>query len=389
VDIRGRVTVWNVETGLEVARLNHWGKGTSRNWLTFSGDGRHLAAGNSVAVSVWNLAAADERLDLVGHPAAIPCLAFSPDGSLLVSGGKDAVVNFWNPKTGERLGEVAVPAQIQSLAFSQDSSLLAVGYWTTPGQENQLSLLDPATRRVLAESPSHIGNVNGVAFYDTPEGRFLAVGGNSGLSLWSVRRDAENGGVQLNLEETEPVEYSLHLAASRNGNWVVWNRDRIEVALWDVRQGIIKPLQAPRMHQGWHGLAVFPDSERVIYVNNEGVAEVWNLVQDRPAFQMGGAGEFKTPHVALSRDGRRFAALVDTDVVSVWDTQTQRILYRFRPEEASVWSLAWGRDGQDLAVGRNDGGLAIWKLDRLEQKLQKMGLGSGSGAGNLPKEPAP
>jgi WD40 repeat protein len=89
---------------------------------------------------------------------------------------------------------------------------------------------------------------------------------------------------------------------------------------------------------------------------------------------LGDEDQFHSPHIALSKDGRRFAGLLRGDVVSVWSTADRKMLYSFRPEHSNVWSLAWSHDGDRLAVGLSDGGLAVWDIRVIHAELARIGL---------------
>ena len=128
------------------------------------------------------------------------------------------------------------------------------------------------------------------------------------------------------------------------------------------------------MNQGWHGLAFDPANQNLVFISDQGMAEFWDVARDASSFHLGETGHFKAPQIAVSPDGRWFAGLVAPDVVEVWDIRQRKRVYWFRPERSSVWSLAWSRDNQSLAVGFSDGGLVIWSLSIIREELQQMGL---------------
>jgi WD40 repeat protein len=128
------------------------------------------------------------------------------------------------------------------------------------------------------------------------------------------------------------------------------------------------------MNQGWHGVSLLPDGQSIIYVSKTGVAEVWNVKEDRQLSTFGEPGTFNAPEVALSPDGKWFAALTLPDTVSIWHRPTGKLVFSLRPEAGTVWSLAWDPSSQQLAVGRSDGGLAVWHLPIIQEKLAASGL---------------
>ena len=128
------------------------------------------------------------------------------------------------------------------------------------------------------------------------------------------------------------------------------------------------------MNQGWHGLAFDSTSANLVFVSDQGMAEFWDVSRDARSFHLGETGHFKAPQIAVSPDGNWLAGLVAPDVVEVWNIRQRKRVYWFRPERSAVWSLAWSRDNQSLAVGFSDGGLVIWSLSMIRDELQQMGL---------------
>ena len=132
-NIRGWVTIWNSVTNRHLATLYQTRQRASRDDLSFSSDGTHLAASNADLVQVWDLTKASEKTIMTGHQGGIPCAAFDPNGRVLVTGGKDNEVRFWNPSTGQLIRTLKLAEKVQALAFSSDGELLAVGCWGKTG----------------------------------------------------------------------------------------------------------------------------------------------------------------------------------------------------------------------------------------------------------------
>jgi WD40 repeat protein len=75
------------------------------NAIAFSPDGKALAAcGNDINIYIWDTVSWKERKRLIGHTSRIQTLAFSPDGKLIISGGADKIFRFWNYPDGDESG---------------------------------------------------------------------------------------------------------------------------------------------------------------------------------------------------------------------------------------------------------------------------------------------
>lgn len=138
---------WDVTTGQEVRSLANV-SGLS-NWpaaLTFSPDGRWLAAGSENNVKLWETATGREIRTLAGHAGAVKAVAFSADGRRLASAGLDRQIKLWAVDTGEELRTVASQStKIFCLAFSPDGRTL-----TSQGVDGSIHLWDPATGEEIA-----------------------------------------------------------------------------------------------------------------------------------------------------------------------------------------------------------------------------------------------
>jgi serine/threonine protein kinase/WD40 repeat protein len=378
VDIRGRITLLNTATNGEVATLFNWRKTGSSECLVFSRDGSSLAESNAASARIWSLVSAREKLVLLGHAGGVPCIAFSGDGELMASGSKDRQVRLWEPRSGQLVANIPAPGAVQAVAFSPDQRFLAVGYWESKDQGIQI--FDVKTRKALVTMRHELGEVvDSLAMFDREGEHFLAASGDSGLSLWRLRM-GEAAPTPITLERVahQDGQLSLNLAVSFDSHWITWVDNRNTIRLWNVVESRPCELHAPKMNQGWHGLAFDRADNNLVFISDKGMAEFWDVAHDSPAFRLGDIGHFKAPQIALSPDGKWLAGLVEPDFVEVWDTTQRKLAYSLRPERSSIWSLAWSPDNQRLAVGSVDGGLAIWNISVINEELKQMGLSEPS-----------
>ena len=370
-NVRGWITVWNSITNRPVATLHNPRRRVSRDNLVFSADGARLASSNADFIQVWDLARAAEKTVMVGHRAAIPCAVFQPDGRLLATGGKDDQVRFWDPTTGQLVQSLGLGEKIQAMAFSAAGKQVAIGCMGRTGAPH-LRLLDVASNKVIYEASPEMGNVHSLAWAKGPGGGYLAGCGAGGVALWEVSADQSP-----TVKEVFKLRRNWCLATIINpqASVMVWAEgDDSRLRAWDIVKGQEMPLNAPPMLQGWHGVAFLPDGESIIYITKSGIAEVWDVKNDRLADSFGEAGTFNAQHIALSPDGKWFAALTQPDIVSVWHVPTKQHVFSLRPETGTIWSLAWDPSSEHLAVGQSDGGLAVWHLPKIRRELAEAGL---------------
>jgi hypothetical protein len=131
---QGAVRVWDVERGVERARVDRPGVCVSS--LAFSPDRQTLAVGlqppagegtgESCGILLWSVTRHHVRGSLPGHAGGTRCLAFAPDGRTLASGGNDHGVVLWDPAgAAERAALEWHLDSVCSVAFSPDGQTLA------------------------------------------------------------------------------------------------------------------------------------------------------------------------------------------------------------------------------------------------------------------------
>jgi len=88
--------------------------------VAFSPDGRLAARGHGEIVTVFEVATGQDRMELIGHTAAVKSVQFSPDGRSLISGGHDGAVRIWDLQTGKERAALISLGQEDFVAVTPD-----------------------------------------------------------------------------------------------------------------------------------------------------------------------------------------------------------------------------------------------------------------------------
>ncbi|MDB5308165.1 MAG: prkC 15 [Gemmataceae bacterium] len=214
----GRVVVRDPRSAAPRQVLAH---GHMVRTLAVSPDGRAVAAaGETGAVSVWDVGSGLLRYRLDGTGGRVHAILFSADGKALLAAPSETEMVWWDGATGRRVHGVNLRLRPSCLALSPDGQTLAVGYET-----GQVVFLDAATGQEQLRACGSHSRLNAVAF--SPDGKTLAAGAVDGsVRLWHVGTGTElfaiaRGGPQVNGVAFAP-DGSFLAATRHDGRLLLW-----------------------------------------------------------------------------------------------------------------------------------------------------------------------
>jgi WD40 repeat protein len=303
------------------------------SFITFSPDGRLLAAHNGQQLCVWEVASgkavvkvATPRFDGYG-PGTRP-LVFSPDGKTIAfgcpedrdnaAGSRQGItVRICDVATGKELrrlsGELKGP--ITQILFSPDGkSLFACGYQTTVHCWDLVGSAPPRT----------IGDFQSV--------RFMALS-RDGRTVTAV-----------NADHTAP-----------NG----W---KPTCARWDVATGKELGRHTLTIEGRWPD-AISPDGGVFAAVSDEGKSMA--LLDPMTGKELARARESDYPvYISFSADSMSLTCSSKDGTARVWDAATGKLRGRFTALSTGIAANALSPDGKVLAVcGRADDAVHLWDVE--------------------------
>ncbi len=326
------------------------------HFLAFNAEKQRLAAGmgdqETGWVQVWSL---PEFQPLASFRGMSPSL--SHDGSILAAQDGPDIILF-AADTGNELRRIATQQDLNiDVRFSDNDKLLIAASW-----DGSAILMDVDRGEVVRRLPCQ-GPVRNAFFVD--EGRFiLTCTSLMQVSLWPVDRDTPLYSVKLSgpglmMADQAPGGRRIALATTDQffQVWDAFGPTGLQPLGYYAGLGLEAGKSAPSVK-----FAVASDVLGVRWSGN--ASAVINAADATVKAQCLGPKPFMgNGDIALSPDGRRFAAIPDRRTPVVWDVDTGALLYVLRDHPHRATVVAWSPDGSRLAAGYADGAVRILAAD--------------------------
>jgi serine/threonine protein kinase/WD40 repeat protein len=392
---QNHIRLWNLVSREDVGRLDE--PEGSFVLPIFALDGSSLLTVRDRRAR-WYRLSTPEKLSLPGHSAGVGAVAFSPDGKRLASVA-DRVVRVCDVLTGHTIWETNDLPGSHSLSYSPDGRWLATGYWDT----ELVCIRDAHTgQRLLELGTNGVGRSWSVQF--SPDGRYFATATEPyGLRIWTIdpsTTGAVTNGLGVKLlsswvgdASSEPT--TLKFPNGHTPISVAFAPDGRSVAFWCVSSGPGRVAgndgtiyvwdfeRSAQPHEvAYHILSTeecesfTPDGRSLLTVDTNGIVVAVDVVSgkqiQRPRARN---AEPDSPGLRLSPDGSKLAvrAAFGRDL-RIRDPETAKLLFSLPPESGGINGFAWSPDSRRLAVARDNGNIAIWDLEIVNQILTQLGL---------------
>jgi WD40 repeat protein len=284
--------------------------------LAFSPDGSTLATGGTdKAVRIWDLGSGQEMRELV-HRDGILDVAFSPGGTHLAAACGGTETQLWDVAAGRVLHQV-VSMFGHAVAFSPDGSQLAMT--TVNGARTISASTGRKVRRLKARMSYAAKGWGFFALAFNPDGSELAAGGSYdplvGRGYGVAKVWNTTSGEEILTLAHDPPGTVTAVAFDPTGNWLATGGGGNNVAIiWATSTGNV-------LRQLVHGdivsaLTFTPDSSQLATGCHDRFARLWDTGSGRETHRF--EHDWEITDVAISPDGRLFAAANGRNSVRVW-----------------------------------------------------------------------
>lgn len=342
----GTVAIWDAKTRALKRRFETTGRIRS---VTFSGDGRWLAAQGTDAVYYWDRDA-DWRMQLLKEiKPGLGSVYFHPVQPWLAIGYASGEVNLIDMSAVQeaRLFE-GRKGEVTSLRFSADGRKLGAA-----GAGELVSLWDVESGKLNWTLPGREGAaVLGLAI--APDGEELVTASTDRLiRLYRTDMRPSRQGAPGHSDAVYGV------SISPEGTFLVSTSIDGIICLWDTATGRARHCFAGET-KGLGALDIHPLGDRIAYGGWDGVVRIRSIESNAVVSLWGHKGTVND--LCFSPDGHFLATGGDDGVVRVWDVKTHQEVHAFKEESGKVMGVNFSDDGSQVVAGSSNGVVGVWNI---------------------------
>lgn len=277
-------------------------------------------------------------------------IAWSPNGDWIAAGDIGATITIFDAQTGNVVDTLTGhDGSIKAIAWSPDGDYLA-----SASTDNTTRLWDGQNFNFIRSLSGHTDWVRDLSW--SPDGTALATASDDNLvKIW----DPQSGSLIRDLHGH--TEFVLAVSWSPDGRSIASGGVDDSVRLWDANTGQATNTLYNEDLYTVTRLEWTPDNSNVAIISNYDGVSYWDGISDyttNPFRDYSYAID-----VAFGQDGETIAVLESGFFLSLWDKERSEFKATFELLPGPMNAVAWSQDGSIYAAGGNGGEILLFERD--------------------------
>ena len=376
----GFVSVWNTETGAEVATVRTEVNVPLLAHAAHPTDGTVVAGDGDGGLHIVDTGANQETGYIPdAHQARINVLRFVDGGDRVMSAGDDGIINLWTLSGGDIASHASVSAGagVRDLLVVEDEDVFVaaldsggVRFWSLSSFE------------LVAELKDHENAANALAWHLGT--RRLATGGTDGrIIIYDVDEGAQVADIRATRDDLVSVQ---SLQFDPPGSRLFAGNSDGTVREWSAPEWVDGFIEVGGHSTSVVGLALSPDGRRLASSSTDGAVILRDITRSTVQGTNVTPPNVSAGVAAVSADG--LLAIAGLDGPAVLNLRSgEWILSELSTLSREIASLGFSPDGTTLAMGTTDGDVIVWDVAtdaQIRVFEDAHGLSTLDTAGDLP-----
>ena len=311
--LAGKIQVWPAREKRDSLQIN-WTTSTKIHHVTFSQDGKYLAAGgHDHLVKLWDSFSGKLVQTFSGHTRPVSTLTFFANDEKLVTGSWDNTIRLWDRTSGTSLQQfTAHDYRIRQIAVTSDGKQLV-----SVGNDRTINRWNLESGEAISRTP--FPTVSEQVFGGlSDQGKLFAVAsGNTPniLNVWNLASSHQ----QHRLPTPEPI---TGLTFNPQNNRVASVHENNQIRIWDMQKGTeLVSLQGHS--QPILAVAFSPVEQRLATASKDQTVKLWDAITGEEILTLRGHQQPVTS-IAFTADGQRLASADEQGTIHIWDARPRK-----------------------------------------------------------------
>lgn len=307
------IRIWNIKTGR--VRETFQNKNTGGYDITYSPDGKLIAAIYNKEIILWDVKQKRVHKRLEGHNGDVTGVSFSPKGQRLVSCSRDKTVRLWDIETGKQLRVLySHDRLIADVAYSPSGEFIASGSWDQSAVIYNVQ--QHTIVKVFRDIPEYL---KCICF--SPDEKKLAVSGDTIVEL-AIDRETVAKTLSGKIMGISAVE------VSHDGKYIAAGCRDKTIKLWDFNN--LKLSRTLRGHTGNVNTLQFSrDGTYLISGSEDATIRIWDPERGKEIRTLTGHEE-EIRSLCTASGGKYIISASGDGTIKVWLTSTGELLETYR-----------------------------------------------------------